>query len=790
MKPGKVSFWAVFLLIHYSCSEQGTNRSVNEEMKLWYEQPAAEWTEALPVGNGRLGAMVFGGIEKERIQLNEESLWAGEPINNNNPQASANLSLIQQLLLGGQIEEARILSEKYLLGTPPRIRSYQTLGDLWIAFDSTGEETNHYRRELALDNGVATVTYQTGGVEFTRRLFVSAADNVLIMRISAEKSGMINLTVRLTREQDAVVSAPADNILLMQGQINDKADSLSGPAGLHMRFAAQLVALNEGGKISSENSQLQVEKADELTLIMTAATDYNIEKLNFDRLLDPLKKCERILAEIKDRSVTELENRHVNDHRRLFNRVQISLGHNGRENWPTDHRLQLLREGDEDPQLAALYFQFGRYLLIGASRYPGVLPANLQGIWNDHLQAPWNSDFHTNINLQMNYWPAEMCNLAETVLPLSNFFNQLMRPGRLTARQMYQARGWVMHHVTDPFGRTGLMDGVQWGTSPLAGAWMMLTFWRHFEFTQDKNYLAREAYPMMQEAAQFILDFLIEDKNGRLVTAPSMSPENAYLLPGTNEKHQLTYAATIDIQIIHELFNACIKASQILGHDPDFAGQLKETLARLPVVKIGMDGTIREWIEDYPEAEPGHRHMSHLFGLHPGTQITQETPALFDAAAKTIAKRLAHGGGHTGWSRAWIINFYARLLDGEAAYQHVLALLRKSTLPNLFDTHPPFQIDGNFGGTSGIAEMLLQSQNGVIHILPALPQAWPQGFVKGLKARGNFEVDIFWTAGKLSRVTIKSLSGGKVKIKYGDEVKEIETEKEGIYQLNGGLNQD
>jgi alpha-L-fucosidase 2 len=353
---------------------------------------------------------------------------------------------------------------------------------------------------------------------------------------------------------------------------------------------------------------------------------------------------------------------------------------------------------------------------------------------------------------------------------------------------MYNARGWTMHHVTDPFGRTGLMDGIQWGTSPLAGAWMALTFWRHYEFSQDKSYLKTKAYPIMKGAVQFILDFLIKDKKGQWVTVPSVSPENAFLLPDSKEKHQLTYASTIDIQIIKELFNACFLASEILGEDPDLKSRIKNVSEKLPAIQVGKDGTIQEWIEDYQEAEPGHRHMSHMFGLHPGTQITPETPELFKAAQKTVEKRLAHGGGHTGWSRAWIINFYARLLNAEGAYKHVLALLRKSTLPNLFDNHPPFQIDGNFGGSAGIAEMLLKSHNQGIHILPALPKAWNKGFVKGLKARGNFEIDIFWEENKLKSLTIKSLSGGKCRIRYQNNTQEMDTRQGEIYPFDGKLN--
>ncbi len=775
------------LLIISGCTNE---QQPNTDLILWYQQPAEKWTEALPVGNGRLGAMIFGGVAKERIQLNEESLWAGEPINNNNPKAAGYLPQIQQLLLDGQIKKAGKLAEKYLLGTPPRIRSYQTLGDLWLESDLGDKNVNEYRRELDLSNGISMVTYNIQGTTYRYQTFVSAPDNVIIIRIEADKQAMINLNIGLERKMDAQTVSLSDQSLLLEGQINDTLDVLRGPAGKHMKFAARLIALNVGGKIVAENNYLKAEKVDALTLMLTAATNYNREKLGFDHTMDPLKICDMILTKAQGKSMADLNKRHVEDHQEIFNRVELNLGNDKKSNLPTDKRLQLVKDGAEDPQLIALYFQYGRYLLMGSSREPGVLPANLQGIWNEHFSAPWSSDFHTNINLQMNYWPADMCNLSEMVKPLSGFFTQLMKPGGITAQEMYGAKGWVMHHVTDPFGRTGLMDGVHWGTSPLAGAWMMMTFWRHYQFTRDDIYLAQEGYPMMKQAAQFILDFLIEDKDGQLVTAPSMSPENAYILPGEKTKYQLTYSATIDIQIIQELFDACISASEILGKDAAFASQLKETLERLPAIKIGKDGTIQEWIEDYDEAEPGHRHMSHLFGLHPGTKITPDTPELFAAAKKTIEKRLSHGGGHTGWSRAWIINFYARLLDGEKAHQHVLDLLRKSTLPNLFDTHPPFQIDGNFGGTSGIAEMLLQSPNNVVHILPALPKAWPKGFIKGLKTRGNFEVDIYWAAGNLEKVQLKSLSGGLARIMYNNQIREIATEKGETYLFSENLNQD
>jgi len=759
-----------------SCTNSEKNERINSDLKLWYNQPAAKWIEALPVGNGRLGAMVFGGIENERIQLNEESLWAGAQINNNNPGASEHLAEIQQLLLRGESSKVRILADKYLLGTPPRIRSYQTLGELNLYFDIDQRHALNYKRELDLSTGISSVSYKYGDATFSRKVFASAVDNIVVVRLSSDMKSQINFCVSLDREIDAITELISNNTLRMTGQIVDKDQPERGPFGKHMKFSSLLKVINEGGNVSSNKDELIIENADEVTIIYTAATDYNIDILNFDRLINPTEVCNKIIEKAELDSYEILEARHNEDHSAIFNRVEINLGIDSSKNIPTDKRLQNVKDGNEDAGLIALYFQYGRYLLMGSSRYPGVLPANLQGIWNEHLDAPWGSDYHTNINLQMNYWPAEICNLQETVLPLTKYFTGLLRPGRVTAKEMYNARGWMMHHVSDPFGRTGLMDGIGWGTSPLAGAWMSLTFWRHYQFTQDENYLREKAYPIMKEASQFILDFLIDDGNGQLVTAPSISPENMYINPILKKKARITYAATIDIQIINELFDACIESATILETDSKLVSLMKKAMKKLPPVLIGKDGTIREWIEDYEEAEPGHRHMSHLFGLHPGTQITTDTPELFDAAKKTIEKRLANGGGHTGWSRAWMVNFYARLLDSESAYEHLLALLRKSTLSNLFDSHPPFQIDGNFGGTAGIAEMLLQSHNEEIHVLPAIPSKWQNGFIKGLKARGNFTVDIHWSKGELTKLVVHSGSGGACNIKYRNKTIRIETE--------------
>jgi len=473
----------------------------------------------------------------------------------------------------------------------------------------------------------------------------------------------------------------------------------------------------------------------------------------------------------------------------MFDRVSLHLGkdNNKADTIPTDKRLSRFQAGGDDPGLIALYFQYGRYLLMGSSRYPAQLPANLQGIWNKDYLAPWGSDYHTNINLQMNYWPAEVCNLSETVSPVTTFMQELTVPGSATAREMYGAKGWTMHHTTDVFGKTAVIDGVYWGMFPLGGAWMTLPLWEHYEFTCDTAYLREKAYPVMKGAADFIRTFLITDKEGYLVTAPTYSPENSYIDPVSGKEFKLTYGPTMDNQIIREVLTNCRKAALILNTDSGWADSLKYTLDKLPPVRVASNGTIMEWIKEYEEAEPGHRHMSHLFGLHPGTQITPETPDLYAAARKTLEHRLENGGGHTGWSRAWIINFYARLHDGNECYKHLRLLLEKSTLPNLFDNHPPFQIDGNFGATAGIAEMLLQSQNGVVNLLPALPDAWPEGSVSGLKARGNFEVDIAWESGKMKEVVIRSLSGAPLNLFSAGNKVFMETAKNSTYRFDKDL---
>ena len=747
------------LTLLLSCQQKD---ETTKEHLLWYDQPASKWEEALPIGNGRLGAMIFGHPFQECIQVNEESLWSGAPINSNNPKAIHNLDKIRELILSHQYQAAKKLAAETMVGTPPCVRSYQTLGN--ILLDYSIQDTTQYSRSLNLNRGICTTQFLSQGIGYKQEVFASAVDNVIVTRLSSSQAEGLSVLVRLTRDKDIQLSVQ-DNEIILEGQVIDEDDPRSGPGGKHMKFAAKLRILHEGGNLIAKDGGIYIENAKQATFLFTAATDYQLSQLNFDRSIQPLNVCNQILEKACQQSYDALLARHTEDHTSVFNRVSLDLGETAQASLPTNRRLEAVKAGAEDPDLIALYFQYGRYLLMNSSRTPSVLPANLQGIWNKEYNAPWGSDFHTNINLQMNYWPAEVCNLSETALPLILFMEKLQTPGSVTAKEMYHSRGWTVHHLTDPFGRTAVMDGV-WGCFPMGGPWMTFPIYEHYAFTKDKKFLEETAYPILKSSAQFVLDFLIKDKKGQWVTAPSNSPENAYIDPVSGKAIDITYAATMDIQIITELFNNCILSSSILEKDKAFADSLQQVLKELPPVKVSPSlGGIQEWIEDYKEADPGHRHISHLLGLHPGTQITPSTPDLFAAAQKTIDLRLSAGGGHTGWSRAWIINFYARLLDGNNALHHIYELLKKSTHANLFDDHPPFQIDGNFGGTAGIAEMLLQSHAAYIHLLPALPKAWHTGSFKGLKARGNFEISCTWKENCLQEATLTSLAGDVCKLR-------------------------
>jgi alpha-L-fucosidase 2 len=507
-----------------------------------------------------------------------------------------------------------------------------------------------------------------------------------------------------------------------------------------------------------------------------------LERLDFDPSIDPVAICKTILGQAGQYSANQLRQRHLEDYQAIFNRVGFQLGPDSLNKLPTDTRLAAVKKGRRDNWLIPLYFQYGRYLLMSSSRKPGHLPANLQGIWNKEFNAPWNADFHTNINLQMNYWPAEVANLSETSEILAQFMKQIAVPGAVTAREMYGTKGWTLHHLTDPFGRTGVADGV-WGITPMNGPWMCFPLYEHFLFTRDTGYLRAVAYPLLKGSAEFVLGFLSRSPEGYLVTNPSHSPENVFYDQVAKKQSSLTYSATIDVEITQALFDYCREAAEILQTDADFIAQIEAARRQLPPIQVNSKGCIQEWVRDFEEPEPGHRHMSHLLGLYPLTLFTPETPALYAAARNSLERRLSNGGGHTGWSRAWIVNFYARLQDGNKADEHLQALLAKSTESNLFDMHPPFQIDGNFGGTAGIAEMLLQSNQNTIELLPALPAAWPDGEVSGLCARGGFELSMRWKKGRLVEAGITSKAGGEVKLRYHDQIHTIKLASGGSAKL-------
>jgi alpha-L-fucosidase 2 len=741
---------------------------------LSYRQPATAWTEALPIGNGRLGAMVFGGTERERLQLNEDTLWAGGPYNPNNTNALAALPEVRQLIFDGKYDAADKLISRSIMAVPLGQMQYETVGNLFLDFPK-GTNVENYRRELNLDTAISRVSFTRDGVGFVREVFSSPVDQVIVMRLTADRSGQISFVAGMKTPQVASTKTETGDTLVLSG-VNGSANGVKGA----LKFQARVRVLAQGGKVVADTNSLSVSDADSVTLLIAAATSYkNYEDVSGN----PEAIVKKQIAAAGKKSFKNLTAAHIAEHQKLFRRVELNLGETSATNLPTDERIRNFAEGN-DPQLATLYYQFGRYLLICCSR-PGTQPANLQGIWNDSMNPPWGSKYTININTEMNYWPVDTANMGECIEPLTSMVMDLTHTGARTANEMYNAHGWVVHHNTDLWRASAPIDAPFSGIWPTGGAWLCQNLWDHYLFTGDKEYL-KKIYPAMKGSAEFFLDTLIEEPTHHwLVTSPSLSPENGH----PEGRTSVCAGPTMDMEILRDLFANCIQASEILGVDKDFRTKVAATRERLAPLQIGEKGQLQEWLQDW-DAKPGtdqhHRHVSHLYGLYPSGQIDlRTTPDLAAAVKKSLELR---GDRATGWATAWRLCLWARLHDGDHAYRILQFLLGpERTYPDMFDAHPPFQIDGNFGALAGITEMLMQSQNGVIELLPALPSAWPTGNVKGLRARGGFEISLAWNNGKLQSADIKSVNGTQCNIRYNDKTASLSLKRGQVIHLNSDL---
>lgn len=779
------------------CIFLSTTLTFGKEYKLWYNAPATVWEEALPIGNGRIGAMVYGNPLQEVYQLNEESIWSGYPQDWNNPKAANALPQVREAVDRGDYAKAGELWKANAQG--PYTARYLPMANLMLDQLTRGEARNLYR-ELNISNALSTVTYEADGVKYRRTSFISYPDQVMVIKIAADHPQAVSLHVRLNSLLRYTVQAKGDKTLILNGK---------APAYVANRdydphqvvyddkrgtqFKVQVKLLPDGGHCEANDSALTVRNANEVVLLLSAVTDFGNKKMT-------LKKCKR--------PYQELLQRHTDDHQQLFNRLQLSLGAENlqKEALPTNERLKSFEQDPTDNGLTELYYQYGRYLLIASSR-PGGLPANLQGIWNRHVQPPWGSNYTTNINTEMNYWPAEITNLPECFLPLSDFIGRLAVNGAQTAKVNYGInRGWLAHHNSDVWAQTAPTGGYdsdpkgapRWSCWPMAGVWLCQHLWEHYAFGGNKKYLSKTAYPLMKGAAEFLLQWLQKDpETGYWITNPSTSPENRFRYidkEGKKQNGEISRSSGMDLGLAWDLLTNCIEASTVLDTDKAFRQQCMDVRANLQPFRIGSKGQLLEWDKEFEETDPNHRHVSHLFALHPGRQIIPEQqPELAAACQRTLEIR---GDGGTGWAMAWKINFWARLRDGNHAFRMLKNGLRYvdatqvsvrggGTYANLFDAHPPFQIDGNFGGTAGITEMLLQSHAGYIHLLPALPDNWQSGSIKGVRARGGFTIDMEWKEGRITRLSVTSHSGGTCRIREATSPHEevIETEKGKTYQV-------